>query len=138
MRNYEQKGSLFMTQLFKEHPTILAIMFWNFTIFQYTSDSPQVKGNLISSIVNLVYVLLHELPNELPMCPHTHTKKKKLGNIRKISNLGGHIIYCLVAIRKLRLCQQQLKNTQKHIPNFSFPAQFCRVTPFCSKYFVRD
>ena len=34
-------------------PTILVIIFWSFTIFQNRSDSPQVKGNLISSIANL-------------------------------------------------------------------------------------
>ena len=40
---------------------IPVIIFWNFTKFQYRSDSPQVNGNLISSIANLVY----ELPNNL-------------------------------------------------------------------------
>ena len=38
-------------------PTILVILFWNFTVFQCRPDSPQVKGNQISSIVNLVYEL---------------------------------------------------------------------------------
>ena len=38
-------------------PTILVIIYWNFTIFQYRSDSPQVKGNFISSIANLVFEL---------------------------------------------------------------------------------
>ena len=47
--------------------TILVIIFWNFTIFQYRSNSPQVKGNLISSIANLVYELPHELPNDLKL-----------------------------------------------------------------------
>ena len=45
--------------------TILVIIVWNFTIFQYRSDSPQVKQNLMSSIANFVYELLHELPNTL-------------------------------------------------------------------------
>ena len=45
--------------------TIVVIIFWNFTIFQYTSDSPQVKRNLISSIANFVYKLPHELLNNL-------------------------------------------------------------------------
>ena len=31
----------------------------------YRSDSSKVKGNLISSIANLLYELLHELPNDL-------------------------------------------------------------------------
>ena len=59
---------------------------------------------------------------------------RKLGNIRKISNLGGHIVQCLVSLQELRLCEQQLKNTQKQIPNFSFPVQFYWITPCCSKY----
>ena len=63
---------------------------------------------------------------------------RKLGNIREISNLGGHIAQCLVSLQELRLCQQQLKNMQKQIPNFSSPVQFYRIIPFCSKYFVRD
>ena len=63
---------------------------------------------------------------------------RKLGNIRKISNLSGYIAQCLVSLQKLRLCQQQLKNTQKHIPNVSFPVKSYWITPFCSKYFVRD
>ena len=34
--------------------TILVIIFWNFTMFQYRSNSPQVKRNVIPSIPNLV------------------------------------------------------------------------------------
>ena len=49
----------------KEQPTILVIIFLNFKISQYRSDLPQVKGNLIFSIANLVYELPHELPNDL-------------------------------------------------------------------------
>ena len=62
---------------------ILIIIFWNFTIFQYRSNSPQVKGTLISSIANLVYELPNELPNDFRL--------RILGNIRKISNLSGCI-----------------------------------------------
>ena len=46
-------------------PTILVIIFWNFTVFQDRSDSPQGKQNLISSIANVVYELPHELSNNL-------------------------------------------------------------------------
>ena len=45
--------------------TILVIILWNFEIFYYRSDSPQVKQNLISGIANLVFELPHELPNNL-------------------------------------------------------------------------
>ena len=44
---------------------ILVIIFWNFTIFQYSSHSPQSKPNSISSIAKLVYELPPELPNDL-------------------------------------------------------------------------
>ena len=46
-------------------PTIMVIIFWNFTMFYYRPDEPQVKRNVISSKVNLVYALPHELPNDL-------------------------------------------------------------------------
>ena len=62
---------------------------------------------------------------------------RKLGNIRENSNLDGLIAQCLVSFQKLRLCQQQLKNTQKQIPKFSSPFQFYWIIPFSSKYFVR-
>ena len=63
---------------------------------------------------------------------------RKLGNIRKISSLGGHIAQCLVSLQELRLCQLQLKNTQKQVPNCSSPVQFYWIIPFSSRYFIRD
>ena len=63
---------------------------------------------------------------------------RKLGNVRKISNMGGHIAQCLVSLQEPRPCEQQSKNTQKQIPNFSVPVQFYWITPFCSKYLVRN
>ena len=100
-------------------------MFWNFTIFQQRSDLPQLKRNLISSTANLVHQLLYELANDL----------RKLGNIKKISNLGVHIAQCLVSLQELRLCLQQFlahfaKNTQKQISNFSSPVQLCWIFQF--------
>ena len=44
---------------------ILPIIFWNFTMFQYKLEQPQVKRNVITSKGNLVYELPHELPNGL-------------------------------------------------------------------------
>ena len=46
-------------------PAIVVIIFWNFAMFQYRANSPQIKQNLISSITNLVYELSHGLPNNL-------------------------------------------------------------------------
>ena len=45
--------------------TIVVIIFWNYTIFQYRSNSLHVKRNFISSIANLVYELPHELSKNL-------------------------------------------------------------------------
>ena len=47
-------------------------------------ESPQVKRYLISRISNLV----HELPYELPNNSRLRNDLRKLGNIRKMSNLG--------------------------------------------------
>ena len=46
-------------------PLILVIIFRDFTMFQYWSDSPQVKRNLLSSIANLTHKPIHELSNDL-------------------------------------------------------------------------
>ena len=68
----------------KQIPKILAIIFWNFTLFQwnfpvfyYWLDWPKVKQELISSITDLVY----ELPNGL-MSDLEIRILKKLQNIR--------------------------------------------------------
>ena len=50
---------------FKNRSTILVIIFWHFLIIQLTSESPQVKPYLISSVTNLVHKLPHELLNNL-------------------------------------------------------------------------
>ena len=60
-------------------------------------DSPQVKRNLISSMVNLAYQLSNDLPNDVTY------QFRKLGNIRKSSNLDGHIAQCPVPPKKLDL-----------------------------------
>ena len=43
----------------------MIIIFWNFTIFYYRSDSPLVKQNFISRVANLVYELPLEFLNDL-------------------------------------------------------------------------
>ena len=42
---------------------MLVKLFLQFVVFHWNFDLPQVKRYLISSIVNLVYELPHELPN---------------------------------------------------------------------------
>ena len=62
----------------------------------------------------------------------------KFGNIRKISNLGGDIKLSPVSLQEVQIWQQQLKNTQKYISDFSSPIEFHWNSLFCSKYFVQD
>ena len=64
------------------HPTILAIIFWQFAVFPLKFDSPQVKQNLISSIIKVLYELSHKLQNDL--------KLRVLANIRKTLTLSGN------------------------------------------------
>ena len=70
--------------------TILVIIFWNFTVFLYRSESPQVKPSLISIITNLAYELLHKLPNNLR-------------NTGKTANLGGDIAHCSISLPEFKL-----------------------------------
>ena len=66
-------------------------------MFYYRPDEPQVKRNVISSKVNLVYALPHELPNDLRL--------RILGNFRKILNWGGDIAQCPVSPPEIKLWQ---------------------------------
>ena len=121
--------SISHSNLSQEISTILIIIIWNFTIFQCRCSLPQVKGNLISIIANLVFELSHDFPSDLRL--------GILGNIRKISNLGDYIAQCLISLQQLTLCKQQLKRTQNQIRNFSFSIQFYWVIPFPLKYVIR-
>ena len=53
------------------------------TVFPCMFNWLQVKPDLISSIINFVYMLIHDLPNNLKLRILT-----KLGNEKKISKLG--------------------------------------------------
>ena len=46
---------------------IFVITFWSFKMFQYRSDQPQIKRNVISNIANMVYEFPQELPNDLSL-----------------------------------------------------------------------
>ena len=73
--------------------TIVVIIFWNLTMFQFRSHSPQVKRNLISSITNLVFKWLinYQMNLNLPKS--------------QISNLCGGIVLCPVSLPEIKLCQ---------------------------------
>ena len=47
--------------------TTLAIIFWSFTVLWCCFELPQVQRVMISSIMNLVNRLPHELPNDLTL-----------------------------------------------------------------------
>ena len=96
----------------------------NLLMFQYSSDLPQVKQNLISSITNLVCKLPRKLPNDL---------RHIIKGVRKFANLRGNIVLCPVS---LNFGNSSGKIIQKWIPNFSSPIQFYSISLLCSKYFV--
>ena len=60
-------------------PTILVIIFWDFSMFYQMFLSTQVKQNVIISIKHGIYDLPQELPND--------SRLRIIGNIREISNL---------------------------------------------------
>ena len=44
---------------------MLAIIFWQFTVFLYSFGTPQVKRTLISDVKESVYEFVYELLNDL-------------------------------------------------------------------------
>ena len=54
----------------------------------------------------------------------------KLGNIRKMSNLGGHIVQGLLSIQELKLCEQQLNKTENRYQTFLFLSGFTGLLHF--------
>ena len=67
--------------------------------------------------------------SRVPQRPKTQDLTK-LRNIKKILNLGGHIVQCLVSIQELSFCQQQLKNTQNIQQSFIFLSSFTGLLHF--------
>ena len=125
MRGKKQNRKSHIHEMSQNLPAILVIIFWNFTMFQYRSKSPQVKQYLVSSMVNLVY----ELPNDLRVASRVSERlktqgRRKLGNIGKISNFVGDVAQCTVSPREIKLCQQQSKNTQSRYQTFLFLSNF--------------
>ena len=98
--------------------TILMIIFWNFTIFYYRSDSPQVKGNLISSMAKLVYKLPQELQNDLRL------------RISGSQEILEKYAQCIVSLPELRLCKQQLKTRKNRCQTFLFLSSFTGLLHF--------
>ena len=86
---------------------------------------------MISSIANLV----HELPNELP----NDLRLRILGNkaILGKSQIWVETQPIAQSPPEIKLWQQQSKNTQKQISNFSCPVQFYWIPLACSKYLAQ-
>ena len=61
---------------------------------------------------------------------------RKLGNIQKMSNVGGDIAQCSVLFAEIKVEPQQSKNTQYYISNFSSLVQFYCISLLYAKYFV--
>ena len=101
--------------------TVLVIIFWNF-MFYYRSDSPQAKRNLLSSTTNLIYQLSPELPNKLRLSIIENQE------ILEKSRIWLETAQCPASPPGIRLWQQQSKNTQKFITNFSYPVQSYRIS----------
>ena len=71
-------------------------IFLKFTVFLWKFDSPQEKWDFISSIINFVYRLPHELPKDLRL-----KEVRKLDNYSKILESGGVTGYCAVSQKKI-------------------------------------
>ena len=108
--------------------------FGTLKLFQYRSNSTEVKPNLISSITNLVYELSYKLPNNLKLRIFANQE-----TLQNISNLSGNQcpVQCLTCLPEMKVWQQQSKNTQKYISKFCL-VKFYRMSLFCFKYFDRD
>ena len=104
--------------LWSERPcTILVIRFWNFTMFQYRFQLPQVMLNLIFSMS------LRVLSQDVRKFK-TENLIRKLGNIGKFSNLVEDIAQCLVFPPEIKLWLQQSKITQCNYQTFLVPSKF--------------
>ena len=75
-----------------------------------------------------------KIPNLTVFCRYYFSCLAKLGNEKKISNLGKETGYRSVSPLKINFWQYRSKLTQKHIPRFSGLVQFCLIfTFFCDR-----
>ena len=117
----EQKGNFQIT---------LVIIFGT---LQYFSTSPiHQKQNETLYLVSQIWC------TSCFMSYQTTWDLRKVGKIRKVSNLGGEKAQCPVSLKEILLQQQQTKIAQKWISSFSFPVQYYWISVFCFGYFVRD
>ena len=78
---------------------IMAIIFWQFTVFPCKFDSTQVKQILISSTINFVHELPHMLPNNLILRKLGNNSKMILSRVQSpTSNSLSLIQFCLILL----------------------------------------
>ena len=63
---------------------------------------------------------------------------RKLGNIRKMSNLSADAAQCPVFLSEIKLGQQLSKNPQNQMTNFLSLVEFYQISLLCAKYFGQD
>ena len=115
--------------LTKSFQAISDIINLQFSVLMWKFNLSQVKQYLISSIVNSVYKLLHELPNNLRL--------RLLGNLgmkRKFPNWVKTHPSVQPPLRKLIFGDSGQNLNIFHI----FPIQFCLIFLLFTKYFAND
>ena len=70
---------------------------WNILVYVWLTCG-ESKKDFVSGILNFVYELPHELPNDLRFFKGL----RELGNIRKISKVIGGRAYCPVSFLEIR------------------------------------
>ena len=100
-------------------------MFWNFRIFTYRSDSPQINRKLMSSIANLAYKLPHELLNNLRL--------RILGNekmIEKSQSWDDTQPGAQPPFKNLDFANSKQKTSKNRYQNFFFLSSFTGLIHF--------
>ena len=100
--NYEQQfSSAFIVNfghaIISCSPTIMFLIFWDFLMIDQIFISPHMKRAWL--VINMVYTSC------LMSCRATSEDLRKLGNIRKISELYGFISSCTVVLPIWKFCQ---------------------------------
>ena len=81
-------------------PTIIFIIFWDFSMFYKIFFSPPVKRcAIVTYLRNMIYKLIHKLPNDW-------TDLRRFGKIRKISKLHRMIAQRPASFTNGNYCQQ--------------------------------
>ena len=87
----------------------------------------------------IIYNLGHNILGLYNALVHIRLTTSKTKRDIQYSKLGIQVVSRVaVSLPETKLSQQQSKNTQKQISNFSLPVHFCWISLFCSKYFAQN